>query len=206
MTYRMTQTLLSAWQYAHLCSSEHEAEATDRFLRTLCRLPNPSTRAMRDGTAFEREVYRAVAGEVREAHPTWERGIRGVSEALKGAQIQVRAERGCTVYGHRLSVYGILDALRAGEICDVKFSSRKFAHTDVVGKYFGSVQHATYLFLLPEARCFTYLISDGEDVYTEGYTRKTTPPFEALAAEFLRSLEETGRLSLYEEHWKTATE
>lgn len=102
-----------------------------------------------------------------------------------------------------LLLYGILDALKAGTIYDVKFSNKSFGSAELAGKYLDSPQHSAYFYLIPEAHTFKYLVSDGEDLYTETYTRDATIPFPELAKMFLTSLDAMRLLDVYKEHWKS---
>ena len=60
---------------------------------------------------------------------------------------------------------------------------------------------AQYLALVPEAQRFTYLLSDGQDLYEETYTRSMARPIEDIIAEFLRSIQYMGLMKTYEENW-----
>lgn len=199
--YLITQSLLSAWSYAHTCYESCAEEAYEEFLNAINRVPKEATPEMQNGIDFENEVYKEAAGVPRTPHPYWENGIKAVATVIKGAQTQVKAQRECTVGKKTLLVYGILDALRAGVICDVKFSNKSFNSAEIAGKYLDSSQHPTYFYLVPEAYRFEYLVSDGEDIYTESYTRENARQFEEIAAEFLDSIEAMGLMSIYEKKW-----
>ena len=56
--YLITHTVLSSWSYVFSCWEDGNEAAYDDFLRTLNRLPSEETEAMRDGRAFEEEVYK----------------------------------------------------------------------------------------------------------------------------------------------------
>lgn len=199
--YLITQSLLSAWSYAHTCFESCAEEAYEEFLNALNRIPKETTPEMQNGIDFENEVYKEAAGTPRVPNPSWENGIKAVATAIKGAQTQVKAQRECTVGNKTLLVYGILDALKAGVISDVKFSNGSFGSAELAGKYLNASQHSAYFYIVPEAYRFDYLVSDGEDLYTETYTRSNTRPFEEIAAEFLNSIEAMGLMSVYEEKW-----
>lgn len=201
MRYLITQTLIGAWNYLYSCREECQEDAYNDFLATLNREGKPTTPEMQNGIDFENEVYKLSLGKERQLHPKWERGINAVATVIKGAPVQVRARRECSLGDIDLLVYGVLDALKAGHIFDVKFSNKGFGSADLPGKYLESPQHPTYFFLVPEATDFTYLVSDGEDLYTETYTRKNTRSFESLAGDFLASLKDMQLLDLYKEKW-----
>lgn len=201
MAYLITQSLIGAWNYMHTCCEERREKAYKEFLDTLNRVQRKTTKEMQNGIDFENEVYKQSAGIARSAHPKWENGIRAVATVLTGAPVQIKARRGLTLGSTELLVYGVLDALKAGTIYDVKFSNKSFASAELAGKYLNSPQHPTYFFLVPEATRFQYLVSDGEDLYTETYTRANSVPFEELAKEFLEALEALGLMGVYKEKW-----
>ena len=68
------------------------------------------------------------------------------------------------VNGMEFVLYGRLDTLKAGTIYDIKFSGSYDK-----GKYVDSTQHPTYMELIPEADQFTYVVSNGQNVWTETY-------------------------------------
>jgi hypothetical protein len=187
------------------CREGQEDSAKEDFLRTLRREKGEPSEAMLKGRAFEDEVYKELAGAARQKpHPCWEDGINAVAEILEGAQTQVILSRETEVSGRKFLMYGILDALKAGVIYDVKFTVKSLASASSsydVGKYLESPQHPIYLSMLPEAYEFNYLISDGTDMAVETYRRRETRPAEDLIAEFIASVDAMGLMSLYEEKW-----
>lgn len=204
--YMITKTLLSAWLYTFDCAEDSAEEAKEEFLRTLRREKTPPTPDMENGLAFEREVYAEAAGLPRVPHNKWEPGIRAVAEIIKGAPVQVRAKREIEVGGTKFLVYGILDALKAGTIYDVKFRNKSLGSAQITGKYLQSPQHPTYFFLVPGATEFQYLVSDGNDMYIETYFRDDATPMGNLISEFIHSVDHMGLLGLYEEFWATKEE
>ena len=223
MRYLITQSLISSWGYMFDCHEGCEEDAKEDFLRTLNREPKETTREMQNGIDFEKLVYsiangtfhpvKVPTGETARAmgdtilfektdYPKWYRGANAVATRILGAKTQVKAYRECQVGEMTLLVYGVFDALRAGVISDVKFSNKGFGSAELAGKYLDSPQHPTYLFLEPSAYKFEYLVSDGEDLYVETYTRKQTRDFPALASEFLTSIESMGLLETYKEKWR----
>lgn len=199
--YLITQSLLSAWNYVHTCWEGNEDDAMASFLAALRREKTPPTDAILEGIEFETEVYAAASGQNRPPHPKWESGIRLVSDMLKGAQFQVRVYREIEVCGMTFLVYGILDAIHAGTIFDVKYKTKSFGSLDLAGAYFDSPQHPFYFYLVPEAREFLYLVSDGNDLYIERYTPDETVTAESLIADFIQFLSAANLLDEYKEHW-----
>ena len=69
------------------------------------------------------------------------------------------------------------------------------------GKYFSSTQHPTYFEIVPEAKSFTYLVSNGSEVWTERYYREETPSIIPTISDFLEWLDALGLAPLYKEKW-----
>lgn len=199
--YLMTQSLISSWAYMFDCYEGQEENANAEFERVLRRERTETTPEMQNGLDFERAVYLQAAGAKRENIPEWERGIRSVASIIRGAQTQVKASKEIEVCGMRFLVYGILDALKAGIIYDVKFTNKGLGKADIYGKYLDSPQHPFYLYLVPEATEFKYLVSDGEDVYIESYRREDARKPEDIIAEFIQSITASGQLEIYKKHW-----
>lgn len=198
----ITQSLLSSWAYAFGCDEDRAEEALASFVQTLKREPMTQTPAMLDGIAFENEVYAAAAGVPRNPHPKWESGIQKVADIIRGAQFQVKAKRDIEVDGIPFLVYGIMDALKAGVISDVKYKAKSFGSLDLAGDYLDSAQHPAYFYIEPGAYLFQYLVSDGDDLYVEQYTREQTRPIEGIISEFIPSIKSMGLFDLYAERWK----
>ena len=88
--------------------------------------------------------------------------------------------------------------MKAGEIIDVKFTKSYDA-----GKYFGSTQHPTYFELIPEARQFTYIASNGRDVWPETYFREDAPSIFPVISDFFDWLRAVDLMQVYQEKWAT---
>ena len=83
----------------------------------------------------------------------------------------------------------------------MKFTNTSLRSADIYGKYLTSAQHPAYFFLVPEAMDFKYLVSDGEDMYIECYTRENTRFIGSIIEDFIDSISSSGLLDLYKEHW-----
>lgn len=199
--FLMTQSLLSAWAYQFDCFEGCEDDAQAAFLRTLNREPGEVTEAMMNGRTFEDRVYRAAEGKTIRSDAKWREGALAIAEIIRGAQIQVKVSREIVVDGMTFLLYGILDALKAGVIYDVKFLSKSLSSADVYGKYLQSAQHPAYFYLVPEAREFQYLASDGDEVYIETYQRDQTRGINEIIHDFIVSITSQGLLELYKEKW-----
>ena len=126
----------------------------------------------------------------------WYGAASRIAAIVGGGVLQHRARKEVCVGGLTLVLYGRLDALLAGGIYDIKFSKGYDR-----GKYFDSTQHPTYLELVPEAEHFTYLVSNGTDVWQEKYRREETPSIFLVISDFLDWLTARDLLGLYQEKW-----
>lgn len=197
--YLMTHSLLSSWLYA-IKENPYEDATSERdpmaeFMLTLRREPTPTTEAMQKGIDFEDLVTAIVAGKGDQGH-RWYGAASKVAAIVGGGVLQYRARKEVCVGGLTLVLYGRLDALHAGGIYDIKFSSGYER-----GKYFDSTQHPTYLELVPEAEHFTYLVSNGSEVWQERYRREETPSIFPIISDFLDWLTARDLLGLYQEKW-----
>lgn len=160
MSYLITKSLLEAWQYTFDCAEGYEEDARESFLKTLRREKEEQTEAMLNGINFENLVYsiadrtftpkwvpsvgvNPVTGEATGhlEYPKNYTGARKIADIIQGAQIQVKAQREITVDGMNFLVYGILDALKAGVIYDVKFLNKGIGSAELAGKYRECSQH-----------------------------------------------------------------
>ena len=191
---RITKSLLDSWLWAF-----KREDGWDDFLSTLHREKKPPTQAMLDGTRFENVLNNVLKGEAIPADHEWASVITEMSKDLYGAQQQVVLFSDCEVNGQPFLLHGVLDYLLAGSIWDCKFT--KNYH---LNKYFweGTSQTAMYLALVPEARDFTYIISDGNYVYRERYPRDIVPPIEPIINNFMQYLKKHGLWDVYCEKWR----
>lgn len=192
MKFRITHTLLSSWIY-----SMQSEERFEEFVDYLNRKPTPQTTAMRNGIMFENMVYAHASGANLPEDCEWRSGIEGVTDIVKNSVFQVQLSKDITVDGVDFHLFGILDALGAGHIYDVKFSQ-----TYKLNKYFGSTQHPMYFALCPEALDFTYVVSDGEYVYTERYYPEDCTPIEYTVRRFMQDLERQKLVDTYAKNFK----
>lgn len=200
--FHMTKSLLESWQYVYDCWEGGEEKAQEDFLRTLNREGVEETEAMLNGRAFEDRVHKAMEGETIRSDAKWRTGALAIADILKGAQWQVRFKRDIEVDGMVFELDGILDALKAGVIYDVKFLNKSMNGVDLYGKYLDCSQHPAYFYLVPEAREFQYLVSDGEDVYIETYQREHSRHIGEFIHDFIGSVRGMGLLELYKEKWR----
>lgn len=188
---RITQSLLSAWDYVYKKDDGYE-----EFLAALNREKKPPTQAMLDGRRFEGLVNSALDGIQIPEDNDWYSPVMQLSQYLSGSQQQVEIRRNIEVDGVQIQLHGILDFLRSGIIYDTKFST-----TYKVGKYLDSPQHPMYFALVPEAYEFQYLISDGTYVYREVYRPEDTEPIEKEIRLFMNFLEQRNLIDIFVKKW-----
>lgn len=198
--YLMTQSLLSSWMYSMKDNPYDDGTKNpmDDFLVALNRERGEPSEAMLNGINFENLVTDILSGE-NCVGDEWYEAAQAVSSRLEGSQLQVAIKRETIIDGTPILLYGRVDALKAGVIYDIKFTSNYD-----VGKFYDSPQHPMYLSILPEAYAFEYLASDGRNVWNERYLREETRDIEPIVADFLRWLRMTGLIKIYEEKWKSA--
>ena len=201
--FLLTHSLLAAWLWAIKDTQyESERDPMEEFMLTLRRQPTPTTEAMQNGIDFEELVTAIVTNEHRaEGHGTqdqhkWYGAAVKVASEVSGGQLQYKAKKSMTIAGTDVLLYGRLDVLKAGTIYDIKFSKRYER-----GKYIDSTQHPVYLELIPEASSFTYLISNGIDVWTETYRRDETKSIIPTIETFFEWLDSMGLTEEYRKAW-----
>lgn len=198
--YLLTHSLLSSWLYAMKINPYEdlttEKDPAEEFLRVLRREPTETTEAMRNGIEFEDLVTQIAAGEDFETDHKWYAAAEKAAQQVRGSVVQYKAKLAMEVSGIPILLYGRIDFLKAGVVIDTKFSK-----TYERGKYIDSTQHPTYLRLIPEAEKFTYLVSNGTDVWTETYRRDETPDIEPVIADFFNWLKEKGLMDIYKQYW-----
>lgn len=224
--YLLTHSLLSSWLHA-IKENPREDATSERdhyaeFLDVLNRVQTPPTEAMQNGNEFEKLVTDIAtnvffpklewekdmhgnlviepnSGEPtgHQIYPRWYDAASKVADIVRGGQFQVKAKKPVAVNGTDFLLYGRLDVLKAGDIDDIKFT--KYYDR---GKYFGSTQHPMYFELVPEARRFCYLISNGTDVWTETYTREETRSIYPVIGDFADWLHDQRLFKIYAEKWE----
>lgn len=199
--YLITQSLLSSWNYIFDCYEGGEEDARASFIKSLHKEPIAPTPEMQNGINFETECYRAAVSNVPPRYE-WRKGVNAVASRLRGAQIQVRVSREIAVDGSVYVIHGVLDALKAGVIYDVKYKNKSFGSLDLAGAYRESPQHPFYFYLVPEAYEFIYLVSDGEELYTEIYHPNECCSAAELIRNFIRWLSSEGLLDDYHKYWR----
>lgn len=208
--YKITQSLISAWNYVHNCWEGQEDAAMESFLTALRgekeELTPEQMQNIQNGHDFE-ELIESIANgadwETDKEHK-WYRAAYELAQIVKGAQFQVRIRKPITVNGMEFEIVGVLDALREGTIFDFKFKNKSFGSLDLAGNYLDSAQHPFYFYLVPEAHDFLYLVSDGNDIYIERYTPDETRSAAEIISEFVSFLTASNLMDEYKTHWQIA--
>ena len=190
--FRLTQSLISAYEWMF-----KKEDGYDEFIAALNREKKQPTVAMLDGIQYENVLNSVLDGAEITPDHEWYAPITEMAEELQGAQQQVTLFRDINVNGVDFLIHGVLDYLRAGEIWDCKFSK-----TYKLNKYLGSPQTAFYAYLVPEARRFTYIISDGTWVYRERYPKEIIEPIEPYIKNFMQFLDMHNLVNIYTEKWQ----
>ena len=225
--YKITQSLISAWNYVHNCWEGQEDAAMESFLTALRgekeELTPEQMQNIQNGFDFEKLVTDIATGAFhpqyefdgmtdpdtceetcKEVYPKWYRPAAEFGAILRGAQFQVRIHRSITVRGMEFEIHGVLDALKEGVIYDIKFKNKSFGSSDIAGDWLDSPQHPFYFYLVPEARKFLYLVSDGNDIYIEPYLPEETRKAADIISEFVDFLETAGLMDVYKANWQVA--
>ena len=225
--YKITQSLISAWNYVHNCWEGQEDAAMESFLTALRgekeELTPEQMQNIQNGFDFEKLVTDIATGAFhpqyefdgmtdpdtceetcKEVYPKWYRPAAEFGAILRGAQFQVRIHRSITVRGMEFEIHGVLDALKEGVIYDIKFKNKSFGSSDIAGDWLDSPQHPFYFYLVPEARKFMYLVSDGNDIYIEQYLPEETRKAADIISEFVDFLETAGLMDVYKANWRVA--
>ena len=192
MKVRITQSLLSSWEW-----SFKKDDGYEEFLKALKRERTPPTKIMLDGIAFENVLNSVLRGEHIPEDHEWYKVITEMARELDGSQQQVTIFRDINVSGQPFLLHGVLDYLHAGIIYDCKFSNRY-----ELNKYLTSPQTPMYLELVPEARLFEYIISDGKWVYREKYPREIVPSIRDTINQFYKYLLQRNLWEIYEQYWR----
>ena len=203
--YEITKSLIESWYYVQDCWEGGEEDAMNAFMAALRGekedLTEEQQQNIQNGFDFEKLVMDLATGKPVPEDEKWRRAASEFADLVRGAQFQVRIHKPITVRGIDFEIHGVLDALREGTIFDFKFKNKSFGSLDLPGSYLESAQHPFYFYLVPEARRFLYLVSDGTDVYIEQYTPEDSRDAYDVIAEFVDFLQSAGLMDLYKEHW-----
>ena len=187
--YRLTYSLIAAQQWA-TTSRERYQEFLQALRREKSELKTP---AMLDGIQFEADALAAANGA-----STASNAAREAAAYLANSAYQVRLQRDLELDGIPFVLVGYADFVKAGEIFDTKRSDRYR-----VGQYSDSAQAPFYLYMLPEAKRFTYLVDCDDLLYTETY-EPDEPAVKRAIRNFLVFIRARALTELYRENWREA--
>ena len=218
--YLMTHSLLSSWLRMFKENPFEEGDdpeketALQEFMHTLRREKSTPSPAMQNGIDFEDLVTAILNGQPKAnyhrtskdgsqtlkvydlpEHP-WFNAASKVADMVRGAKLQYVARKSVTIEGMDFLLYGRLDALKEGIIFDIKYSGSYER-----GKFRDSTQHPMYAELVPEAMNFTYVVSNGYDVWTEVYWFDEISRIQPVIKDFIQWLQEMNLLDTYKEYW-----
>lgn len=197
--YLMTHSLLSSWLYAMsdtpYADATNEKDPMEDFMQVLRREPTPTNEHMQKGIDFENEVTHIVNGGGNPDNG-WYEAAKQVADEVRGGILQYTSKKLVHLPKRDVLLYGRLDALKSGVIYDIKYSG-----SYDVGKYRTSTQHPMYMTLVPEAREFVYLVSNGKHVWREPYRREETADVMTYVEQFFGWLDSQGLDEVYRNHW-----
>lgn len=202
MAFLITHSLLSSWLYSlkenPFSDASQEDTSKEDFLRVLRREKTPTTEAMQNGIDFENLVTGIALGQEIKDHELWLEAAGKIADIVRGGQFQYVSSKYVTIDNMDIFLYGRFDVLKAGTIYDIKFTKNYER-----GKFFDSTQHPMYFELMPEADVFTYLVSNGVDVWKESYRRDETKEISQTVSDFLWWLNATGNMEIFKEYWRS---
>jgi hypothetical protein len=191
--YLLTQSLLSSYDWIF-----KKEDGLDDFMKTLNREPVQPTYDMLNGNPFENMVTAYSQGADIDPSHKWARGVRQVGDIVKGGMFQISLSKTAVIRNVEFVLYGRLDVLKAGIIYDIKFSQRY-----EYGKFLDNPQHPMYLELCPNADKFTYLVSGGDEMFTETCRREDIEPISREIEGFMSYMDEQGLTDMYCRLWES---
>lgn len=205
--YHITKSILSAFAYQFDCHESVREDAREEFLKALRRERIEPTEAIINGWNFENCCYGCAEGSpIPDEFRKWESGVREIVPLIRGGQFQVSIKKDIEVDGMLFELHGVLDVLKAGVICDIKFKNKSFNSIDVYGDYLECPQHPAYFYLCPEAYEFCYLVSDGDGLYIESYRPEECKPIEYYIRNFIEGIKASGDFETYKKYWRLPLE
>lgn len=176
--YKFTPSLLNGWYWYINRQGGDQEQQKQEFLNMLNKVRMEPTTAMIKGVDLEDSVWNVCNGCER----AYSDVVHEIADRVKSnAYWQEKVEG----YLDDILVYGVADCILQNEIIDIKYTSNYD-----IGKYQYSVQHKIYMYCTG-IKNFTYLITDGKNVYEEyySYTNDTPDEIYQTAKQFLEWLE-----------------
>ena len=160
----------------------------EEYLNRLNKIYTPPNERMQMGIDFEHYVcnYPKMKG-TREGRGAEEYDLCASQcyDKIKGGVFQQKIRKVIEFSGEQILITGVPDVIIRNEVIDIKF-----VKSYDIGKYEYSAQWRTYLWMTG-LESFTYLISNGKDVWEEYYSNSSNVEVElkSLIGKFLLSLE-----------------
>ena len=194
----VTHSLLSSWQWWLDFEGDDDSKAKESFENTLNKIW-VDNEYMKAGREFE-NLVKGIDKNWTVKFP--ERQVfecaSAIADIIKGGTWQVTCKKDIVIGDQPILLYGRTDVLRGPEIFDIKFVGRYEAR-----KYIKSTQHKMYFECLPGTERFTYLISDGVEVYQESYDRDETDSIIPVVSDWLSWINQfPDYLGIYQDKWK----
>lgn len=197
----ITHSLLNAWNYLYKTDDEYYDNAYESFIQTLNRADTPPTPSMLNGLAFEKAVSDIIFKRALKHTDKWSTGANEIADIIieNCTLEQAKVYKDVTINGIDYLMYGVIDWLGGGTIYDIKYKHNISNYN--VGDYCDGTQHRMYLSIIDTADKFVYLISNGQKVYKETYTRKESRPIEQDIINLENWLKLHNLWDIYVEKW-----
>lgn len=199
MTYSITPSLLSSWEWYLNAEGEREESAETEFLASLRREKFQPNQAMLDGIAFENRVEAVTQGKAVSflEGEDYERCVKEVADLVAGGTWQVNTSKTVTVNGVSFWLHGRMDVIKGPWIWDLKYSK-----SFVIGKYREAPQTLAYLACEPGPLGIRYVVCDGSRVFIDEYRREVVGSIETLLGDFWTWMQDHPKfLGPYLEKW-----
>jgi hypothetical protein len=175
--------------------AEEQEKRKQEFIKVLNRIPIPDNEFMKKGREYEDYVCNGYDDVF--------------SPYVKNGAFQVTITKEVDIDGVPITLYGVLDVLKKGRIMDIKRVFKNYKYP----KYKTSHQHPMYLYLVPEAIDFTYLICDSridsknEETRSkahnlERYTRENCENILDVCSTFIRYLKANDLFDIFIQKWQ----
>ncbi len=199
MKLLITHSLLSAWKW-WIDFDGDDNDARKSFENTLNKIPFDN-KYMQAGRDFE-ELIKRIAESPIEFNESLDNqyytSAYKIAQIVKNSTWQVACKKDVVIENQPFMLYGRTDVLKGPDIFDIKFV-KKYE----IRKYFNSTQHKMYFECLPGTERFTYLASDGKEVFKEVYNRDETDSIIPIVYNWWSWVNQFPEyLEIYQEKWQ----
>lgn len=164
--YLITASLLNSYQYYIQDEFKSPADSRADFLRTLSRERFEPNEAMQKGIDFENDINQLtnnLPATFNDKGQEYISCVVNIANIVNSGLWQQTCKKELKIGNQEFLLYGRIDVIKRDTIYDIKFTSNY-----ELGKFYNSSQHRIYLYCLGLPK-FQYLISDGEEYWTEDY-------------------------------------